>query len=117
MENTENNDSELSLYSSAKELSKKILLDGIMKQISDPGFDILNFARLLEQTDGGENGMNPLHSVFTPSTVQHARKFLRAVELLDEYFASLPENDEIMAEPAEEDAETPIANTQEVSNE
>jgi len=101
----ENNSNELSLYSSAKELSKKILLEGLVKQISDPGFDILNFARLLEQVDGGENGMNPLHSVFTPSTVQHARKFLRAVELLDEYFASLPENDEIMSESTDSESE------------
>lgn len=101
----ENDSNELALYSSAKELSKKILLEGLIKQISDPGFDILNFARLLEQVDGGENGMNPLHSVFTPSTVQHARKFLRAVELLDEYFASLPENDEIMSESTDSEPE------------
>jgi len=109
MENKLDDREELDLYSSAKELSKRILLDGIIRQVSDPGFDIINFARLLEQDDGGENGLNPLHSVFTPNTVQHAKKFLRAVELLDQYFASLPEetsddpettddNEEIMAE-------------------
>jgi hypothetical protein len=90
MENKLDDKEELTLYSSAKELSKKILLEGIIRQVSDPGFDIINFARLLEQDDGGENGLNPLHSVFTPNTVQHA-KFLRAVDLLDQYFASLPE--------------------------
>lgn len=102
---------ELELYSSAKELSKKKLLDGLAAQISDPGFDIINFARLLEQDDGGENGLNPLHSVFTQNTVQQAKKFLRAVELLDEYFASLPEatddapadNGEIVAEFTDEE--------------
>jgi len=96
MENKIDENEELSLYSSAKELSKKILLEGIIRQISDPGFDIINFSRLLEQDDGGENGLNPLHSIFTSSTVQHAKKFLRAVELLDQYFASLPE-DEVQA--------------------
>jgi len=90
MENKLDDREELDLYSSAKELSKRILLDGIIRQVSDPGFDIINFARLLEQDDGGDNGLNPLHSVFTPNTVQHAKKFLRAVELLDQYFASLP---------------------------
>lgn len=100
MENKLDDKEELTLYSSAKELSKKILLEGIIRQVSDPGFDIINFARLLEQDDGGENGLNPLHSVFTPNTVQHAKKFLRAVELLDQYFASLPEED------SEDDAES-----------
>jgi hypothetical protein len=103
MENDLESTEELSLYSSAKELSKKILLDGINRQISDPGFDIVNFARLLEQDDGGENGLNPLHSVFTPHTIQHAKKFLRAVELLDQYFASLPETEELLAVDVEED--------------
>jgi hypothetical protein len=103
MENDLDSKEELSVYSSAKELSKKILLDGISRQVSDPGFDIVNFARLLEQDDGGENGLNPLHSVFTPHTVQHAKKFLRAVELLDEYFASLPEADELLAVSVEEE--------------
>ena len=73
MENKLDDKEELTLYSSAKELSKKILLEGIIRQVSDPGFDIINFARLLEQDDGGENGLNPLHSVFTPNTVQHAK--------------------------------------------
>jgi hypothetical protein len=103
---------ELSLYSSAKELSKKKLLDGIISQISDPGFDIINFARLLEQDDGGDNGLNPLHSVFTQYNVQQAKKFLRAVELLDQYFASIPDDpldgspdgaEEIVAEVADDD--------------
>lgn len=106
MENKLDDREELDLYSSAKELSKKILLDGIIRQVSDPGFDIINFARLLEQDDGGENGLNPLHSVFTPNTVQHAKKFLRAVELLDQYFASLPEDSpEEDSESASDDEE------------
>ena len=100
-----NENDELTIYSSAKELSKKRLLDGIVAQISDPGFDIINFARLLEQDDGGENGLNPLHSVFTNQVVQQAKKFLRAVELLDEYFAGLPASEEDNPDLEEIDAE------------
>ena len=77
MENKLDDKEELTLYSSAKELSKKILLEGIIRQVSDPGFDIINFARLLEQDDGGENGLYRTACKKIPASGRSARSVFR----------------------------------------
>lgn len=92
--NTESNE-ELALYNASKELSKKLLTKNLLEQLSAPSFDMINFAHLLAQSGGGEDGGNPLHGIFPSETIAHAKKFLAAISLLNQFYESLPKDDSI----------------------
>jgi hypothetical protein len=92
---------ELSIYNAAKELAKKLLISNLIEKIASNDFDAINFCHLLSQDEGGENGANPLHGIFPQESIAHARKFLAAQELLDQYYASIPEDPEAPIEPEE----------------
>jgi len=90
---------ELPIYKAARDLANRLLVKNLTDTINAPGFDATNFSHLLSQDGGGAHGINPLHGIFPPESVAHARKFLAATELLDQYYASIPDDPEAPLNP------------------
>lgn len=89
------------VFFAAKETAKKALLDMLKACIENPHFDLFTFATLLSQSDGGENGGNPLHSCFSQSLVSKANQYLIAYNLVEH---SLSENQIIFIDANNEES-------------
>jgi hypothetical protein len=83
---------ELTAYNAARQLSKRLLVKNLLEKIASPEFDCVNFSHLLSQEGDGDNDVNPLHGIFHQDTIAHARKFIAASELLEQFYASIPED-------------------------
>jgi hypothetical protein len=76
------------VFSDAKSEAKERLLAALLGEVGDAGFDMISFASLLAQVDGGEEGVsNPLHVCFSRSAVAKASLFIKACELVDRALA------------------------------
>ena len=81
-------DEELLAYTNASKISKKKFTKEVLGILSAEDFDWVGFAHLLSQDDDGGNEPNPLHAYFARKSIDAARSFVKANELVEQFMVS-----------------------------